>query len=766
MKKLNLPLILGAIIIILIAILMIFPGAFTKVNPYGIQQIKAWTEEGGKFQLAAAPFPPSKEAILGTDELGRDTLSLIIYGTRLTITLGLLIVIGRFVIAIPMGITAGFGSLVSKSVINQFNIIFSAIPALLISLIILKLDFFMNLDKQYSIVAFVLTLSFVGWSKLGLIIMERVEEILGKPFIKGEIAIGKSRMKIAIENVIPHLAAEIVVLFFMEMARALTLIMQLGIFGVFVGNLRIIEDTQGGKILAKNISFEPEWASMLGAARNQIRSAPWNVFSPAVAFFISVFGFNLFGEGLRSRLQQRDSKFIPTLRRMISFDFKLLKSFSSLNGEEKKKVRYRVVAAVVLVLFVIASFIGVNMQKYKFSIANSNYDFISDLESQVVIGSDEAEELALKIVDEMEKTGLKPLDNKGFIKEYETKDIYTPIYSNFEIESQDEKRKLTLGKDYSLLSFGDFKLEGGVYDATREDMFNLKDYERFSDKFVIIDKRFYMDDTVKYFAKNILEKSSAKGVICMAREDEELPNSLGDSIYRGMIAIVPRDLGKLLISNKEISLTFSMESKKLNNIGRNILGIIPGEDPKVGDEAIIIGFSYNYVNKEVGEKNLQFAFELMRRFSHKDFNRNRSIIFAFWDGTIKDEYDGIRDYAENTLYPIKKSSLYIDLSKLNSYEYDYLHYSSAQAPITRYFGWSLGHQIEKECKTKDIGIKEYDVKGYYQTKLQGSLVDNIMFIENGIATVIIRTSEEEQEGRFTLDDLGEILIKTINENNY
>lgn len=762
MKKLNLPLILGAIIITLIILLMIFPGVFTKVNPYGIQQIKAWTSEGGKFQLQAAPFPPSKDAILGTDELGRDTLSFIIYGTKLTITLGLLVVIGRFLIALPIGMTAGFGSLVSKAVINQFNVIFSAIPALLVSLIILKLDFFVNLDKSHSILAFVLVLSFVGWSKLGLIIMERVQEILAKPFIKGEIAIGKNKFKIAIENVIPHLAAEIVVLFFMEIARALTLIMQLGIFGVFVGNLRIVEDTEGGKIIAKNISFEPEWASMLGTARNQIRSAPWNVLSPAFAFFISVLGFNLFGEGLRSYLQQRDSKFIPTLRRILAFDFKILK----LRKGEKIKVSYRAVAVSLVVLIVFSSLYFINMDKYEFSFANSTYAFSSDLENRVVIGSDEAKALALNIASEMEKIGLKPLDDQGFIKEYKTKDIYIPATSNFEVKVNTEKRNLVLGKDYSLLSFGDIDSNGKIYDATNDDMFNIKDYTSFSDKFVILDKQFYTDEAVKFFTNNILEKSSAKGVLCITREDETLSNSIGNNMYEGIVALISKDLGKLLTSNKDVNLNISITSKKLDNIGRNVLGILPGEDQKVGDEAIIIGLGYNYTDKDLGEKRLQFALELMKRLSQDNSNRNRSIIFAFWDGTVKDEYDGIRDYVENVMYPIKKSTVYIDLSKLNSYKYDYLHYSSEQAPLTRYFAWSLAHQFEKNCNDKGIETNQYDVKGYYETKLEGSLVDNQMFIKRGIATIIIRTPSESKEGEFDLEDLGKLLIKTINENNY
>ena len=237
--------------------------------------------------------------------------------------LGIFVALGRFIIAVPMALSAGFGNNATKTIIRQFSILFSAIPALLISVIILKLEFLTGLDKAGSIAAFVIVLSMVGWPKLGNLIMERVDTINRQPFIRSEIAIGKSRFRIAIENVFPHLASEITVLFFMEIARALSMIMQMGIFSVFVGLLKIIKDTEGG-VSFFDVSFEPEWAGMLSTSRSMASVAQWTVLFPAIAFFISVLGFNLFGEGLRTVLQKRESMFVPRLRKLISFDFKYI----------------------------------------------------------------------------------------------------------------------------------------------------------------------------------------------------------------------------------------------------------------------------------------------------------------------------------------------------------------------------------------------------------------------------------------------------------
>ncbi len=72
---------------------------------------------------------------------------------------------------------------------------------------------------------------------------------------------------IALTNVVPHLAAEITVMAFMEIAVVLGLLMQLGAFMVFIGNMRIVENSDHGVIVSKPMSFEPEWAAMMGASK-------------------------------------------------------------------------------------------------------------------------------------------------------------------------------------------------------------------------------------------------------------------------------------------------------------------------------------------------------------------------------------------------------------------------------------------------------------------------------------------------------------------
>ncbi|MFZ5967827.1 MAG: ABC transporter permease subunit [Bacillota bacterium] len=759
MKERNVPLLLGSIIIILLLLIMIFPNAFTDVNPYGIRNLRTWTDEAGKFHLETPPFPPSEHSLLGTDEIGRDIFSLIIHGTRLTLTLGFFVVLARFMIAFPMGIMAGFGSFVSRAVITQFSVVFSAIPSLLISIILLKMDFFLHLYKGHSIIAFVMVLTFVGWAKLGMLIMERVQEILAKPFIKGEIAIGKSNVQIAMENVIPHLVVELVVLFFMEIARALTMIMQLGIFGVFVGNLRVIQDTTDGVVTAMNISYEPEWASMLSTAKNQIRSAPWTVLFPATAFFISVLGFNLLGEGLRKMLQDTNSLFIPKLRRTLSLDFSNVSSF---NKTIKWNNRiYRKHMTIALIAVIIFGWTWIERDQYVFNHVDASTILTTELDEQVIIGTEESEAMAVALADSLKNMGLDPLSGEDYIIEYETEDIYVPTSITFEIHNGSVSSAFDNKRDFSLLSFGDLDLSGEVYDGTKEDLFNIDNYSKFDNKFVIIDKGYYLDEAIEYFAEKIIVNSKAKGVFTVIREGEDLPNSIGKSLYDGVIAAITRETAEILLDNPRSVVNISLRSKQMNSRGRNVMAIMPGEDEQVGEEALMFGFGYNYLDKEVGSKKILFALEMINRLINQEDNRNRTLIFAFWDGTLKDEYNGVNYYAEHVLYPPKKTVLYFDLTKIHVDKARYIAYNADMSPFSRYFAFSFSHQFEENCKTHDMPINKLK---------NSSKVDEKLFIDSGLPTLIIGMKDNKKAGRnmreIDLDDLGKILTETIIKNNY
>lgn len=753
MKKNNLPLILGSVVLVLILLVMMFPQMFVDQSPYTIQHTR-FIYDNGKLFIERAPFPPAKDYFLGSDHLGRDIFSYIIYGTRMTISLGVLIALGQFLVAIPMALIAGFGNRIAKSIIVQSSVIFSAIPALLIAIIILKLDFFVGLEKQKSIIAFIVVLTSVSWARLGGLILERIEAILLQPFIRGEVAIGKRHIRIAIENVLPHLAPELIVLFFMEIARSLSMMMQLGIFAVFVGNLGLINDAASGIPINLEISFEPEWASMLSTTRTLISMAPWAVFFPALAFFISVLGFNLFGEGLRIAMQKKDSRAVLVLRKLINFDFKYIWK----NSEKKSKMK---IALWTLVLvFFMGLFTWVNNEDYSIGFRTDS----SELPDSVVIGTESAYKTANYIAAKMSEMGIEPIEDENYLLDYDIGPSYLINSQMFRLNVLGNPVELIKNLDYAFMTSSEINETGPIYDATHEDLFDTQDYSRFEDHYVLIDKVHYSDGAIRYFIDNISQNVKIKGVLLIAHKGESIGNVIVHANENQTVVVLSREASEKLIEFEDITITISTAVKSIDPIGNNVVGIYKGTDKNIGDEAIVVGMNYNYLESD--NKNvLEFNLKLMERLCGLVGNK-RSIIFMFLDGTINEEQHGIHFLAQDFPYSSQKVQVYIDLTGIQTTEFEKLLFSTAQAPLTRQFAWTLGHHLNNELTDKGFKIQQLETMfiggEYYFTD---SNADNALFWNRGMPTIIVGTQNGEQNTR-NIEDLGSIILEVINKNNY
>ena len=753
MKKTNISLWIGSLILILILLLSLFPEMFASQSPYTIQQIR-FLHENGDFEVERAPYEPDESFILGSDYFGRDIYSYIIYGTKMTMTLGILIAIGQFLIAVPLALIAGFGNRFVKSIIQQFNVIFSAIPALLIAIILLKLDYFTSLEKEKSIWAFVVVLSVVSWAKLGSLILERVEAIILQPFIKSEVAIGKKSFKIALENVMPHLAPEMFVLFFMEIARSLSMLMQLGIFSVFVGNLGVINDFSGGVAVNLDLSYEPEWASMLSTSRNLIGSAPWAVIVPALAFFISVLGFNLFGEGLRRLMQRKDSTAVLVFRKILMFDFKYL--WSHFNKYTKIKIAFTIAFFVIA----IASFSALNYKSY-----DINYDRnIYELPKQVVIGTDEANDTAQLIVSKMKSLGLEPLGENGYLSPYNIGSAYLVESQSLEIKTDSGLEAFKPGKDYGFLTSGNINTSGIIYDASKDDLFNLDEYNHMKNKYILIDKTYYSDQSVEYFINTISKNVSVKGFLIVADRNENISNNIVKTNDSMVIVKISQDFFEFLKNTKNPEIFIETRVKPLDQTGYNILAIKKGDDPFIGEEAIIIGMNYNYLGTD-DPSVLAFNLELMKEMCHLSANK-RSLIFVFLDGTINEKQHGIHSLAKDFPYNSQNIQAYLDLTGLSAETFDKIEFSAVQAPATRQLAWSLGHQLTERFEKNDYEIKALEAKfidgSYYFIENPS---DNALFWNRGMPTIILGTQETDGD-KYNLKALGKIILEVINQNNY
>lgn len=748
MKKLNLPLAAGGIIIGVLILIILFPQKFTNFNPYVIEGVKSAIQKNGSIAIKGAPFPPSKVNILGTDQLGRDLLSLIIYGTRLTLELGFLVVMGRFIIAMPLGIAAGFGNSLCKSVINLFNVLFSAIPALIISILVLKISFFQGLYKEQSIIAFAIVLTVVGFGRLARLISERVENILSQPFITGEKAIGKSKIKIAFENILSHLAPELIVLFFIEMALALSMIMELGFFGVYVGNLRLVSDTDGAVMQVMNVSYEPEWASMLASSMLYLSTASWTVLSPAVTFFISIFGFNLFGEGLREELQSKNSK--------LSVRIKLLK---------KKKAK---AAAYALCLLVFIFTVTGLLNHYKSSAEDKRAKSLINWEfkDSVLLGSDEAEYTADMLKNSLEKAGFQPI-GKNYIQNYKIDKLYAVDEYEISIKNGLSTAKLIWGKDFSLSSNKTYNLSGEIFDARQADMYKMKNFNIFDDKFVLLDEETYSRDEIAKLYEIVGKESKSLGVIDIIKSDAKLPEIINKGSNGKALIYISKEDSKYLKYDSKLSVY--IKSKSLSEEGRNVIGILPGKNKSISKEAIMVSMGYNYLScdKENAVEKLEMMIETAKKLCDREDKQGRSIIIAFWDGNLEETYAGVKNYTINPLYPLEITAVNIDLTEMNI-KRNSLVLNSQQVPVTRYFAWAFNHEFEQNIKRSSIKIEKYASKKTVSEILNiGPNSQEIMYYSGAVPTILtINKSGNEAKQTKIEKSFADVLVSSITNINY
>lgn len=567
------------------------------------------------------------------------------------------------------------------------------------------------------------------------------------------MAIGKRKSRIALENVLPHLAPELVVLFFMEIARNLSLIMQLGIFSIFVGNLGIINDTTSGALINTDISFEPEWASMLSTSRTLISNAPWAVIYPALAFFISVLGFNLFGEGLRNMIQRKDSRMPLVFRKLISFDFNYIWKMV----DKRRKIKLATISIILVGSFAALSF--ANRGDYVMDVNPEP----SSLPQEAIIGSQEVDKTVEKITRNMAQLGISPLE-EDYVMEYDIGPSFMIEDQRLIIETGEGSIDLEPNSDFTFTTTGSSQDEGFVYDATRTDIFNVSDFGEYENRFVLIDKSFYNDQSINHFIDTIARNVPIKGILLVGGKNESMDGFITDNSNGLSVILISREVAEIIKSAPDSRVFMYSSVKPLEGKGRNVVGILQGTDENIGDEAIVVGMNHNY-RMDNGSYLLDFNLELMERLCEQRGNK-RSIIFMFLDGTLDDRRHGINHMVQDFPYSPNKVEVYLDLTGLVAREFGSVSFSSAQAPVTRQLAWSMGHHLQDLLEDDGFEIVELETRSvedeYY---FIGSQADNAMFWERGIPTIHLLTNEAG-EGSRNIEELGSILLEVINRNNY
>ncbi|MBU0496107.1 MAG: M28 family peptidase [Chloroflexi bacterium] len=290
----NIPLMIGVLIVLGLFLVVLFGPLWATENPYLAGQRTISYNEAGA--IIAPPFAPSAEFVLGTDQWGRDILSLLLYGTRNTLIAATFITMSRLLLGLFLGAIAGWnqGSLVDRVIMGIVGTA-TALPTLITSMILIY-----ALDIRRGVVVFIIALSLVGWGEMAEYIRSEFMVIRKKPYVEGAHVMGLRELDIAVRHVLPNVLPQLVVITLLEMGAVLMLLGELSFVGVFIGG-GIQDETVARAVVIPDI---PEWGAMMADSWRWARANPWMVFYPALAFFLAVVGFNALGEGLRRLVEE------------------------------------------------------------------------------------------------------------------------------------------------------------------------------------------------------------------------------------------------------------------------------------------------------------------------------------------------------------------------------------------------------------------------------------------------------------------------------
>lgn len=223
---------------------------------------------------------PSLNHPFGTDQLGRDILARVVYGSRYSLIIGMGSVALGLVVGLILGSLAGFYGGAWDQVVMRANDILYAIPNIMLAVVIVQL-----LGK--SIGSLVVALSISSATSFAKITRASVMTIQGQEYIESAYAMGLPTWKIILRHVIPNCLSPIIVQVTLAIGSNIISASSLSFLGVGVPTPM------------------PEWGTMLSDARQYIRSAPWMCIFPGLAIMFTVLALNLMGDGLRDALDPK-----------------------------------------------------------------------------------------------------------------------------------------------------------------------------------------------------------------------------------------------------------------------------------------------------------------------------------------------------------------------------------------------------------------------------------------------------------------------------
>lgn len=252
------------IVIILIILCAVFADIICRYNPYA---------QSLKDRL----LTPSFAHPLGTDELGRDTLTRVIFGARISLTIGLIPTMISMIIGTFLGLVAGyFGGKIDFAIMRLADIML-AFPSLLLAMVVMY-------TMGGGLINIFIALSLVNWASTSRVVRSETLSLAKKEYVEAAKSMGVGDATIIFRHILPNCIPTLVVLFTLSIPSAILSESSLSFLGV---------------------GAQPptaSWGLMVVNAKKYLFSEPWLVLAPSIAIMTVVLAFNFLGDGLRDVL--------------------------------------------------------------------------------------------------------------------------------------------------------------------------------------------------------------------------------------------------------------------------------------------------------------------------------------------------------------------------------------------------------------------------------------------------------------------------------
>jgi len=222
------------------------------------------------------PAPPSLAFPFGTDMLGRDVLSRVIYGAPVSLIVGVAGMLVTMTIGVAIGLAAGFFRGAVDVVLMRFTDVMLTLPALLLAMALVAV-------LSPSLVSILIVIGLVSWTQVARVVRAEALSVSQRDYMVAARSLGASSMRLIARHLLPNTLPLIVVMAALSTSGTLLLDAALSFLGLGVP------------------PPTPSWGRMIEEAELYFRTAPWLAAFPGLAIFYAVLGFNLFGYGYLRR---------------------------------------------------------------------------------------------------------------------------------------------------------------------------------------------------------------------------------------------------------------------------------------------------------------------------------------------------------------------------------------------------------------------------------------------------------------------------------